>query len=211
MESYETGYGYIAYQIELKRDYVDAILEVEDIGDRAHVFVNEKQVDILYVNDRKNTHIDAKAGDVLTILCENMGRINFGANMMRKKGIIGRCFLNGRIHFHWDVFSLPMDNLAKLQFSNKQFDEKTGFYRGYLYIQETPKDTFIKFDAFRKGFCVVNGFNLGRYWEIGPQRTLYVPASVLREGQNEIIVFESDGVKDVPMIEFFDQPVLSSE
>ena len=211
MESYKTGYGYIAYQTKLKRDYMNAILEVEDIGDRAHVFVNEKQVDILYVNDRKNTHIDAKAGDVLTILCENMGRINFGVNMMRKKGIIGRCFLNGKIHFHWDVFSLPMDNLAKLRFSNKQFSEKSGFYRGYLYVHDTPKDTFIKLDAFRKGFCVVNGFNLGRYWEKGPQKTLYVPASVLKEGQNEIVVFESDGVKDVPTIEFIDQPVLSTE
>ena len=69
---------------------------------------------------------------------------------------------------------------------------------------DTPCDTFLRTDNFTKGFVVINGFNLGRYWEIGPQKTLYVPASVLREGDNEIILFESDGIKGVPEIEFTD-------
>lgn len=63
-------------------------------------------------------------------------------------------------------------------------------------------------DAFKKGFAVLNGFNLGRYWEIGPQKTLYVPASILKEGENELILFENDGLKDKPMVEFVDQPDL---
>ncbi len=59
-------------------------------------------------------------------------------------------------------------------------------------------------DNFKKGFAVINGFNLGRYWEIGPQKTLYVPASILKEGENELIIFESDGVKGNPIVEFVD-------
>ena len=52
---------------------------------------------------------------------------------------------------------------------------------------------------------MLNGFNLGRYWEIGPQKTLYVPSSILKEGENELILFENDGLKDKPMVEFVDQ------
>ncbi len=50
--------------------------------------------------------------------------------------------------------------------------------------------------------------NMGKYWEIGPQKTLYVPSSVLKKGKNEIIVFESDGLKGEPTIEFVDTPIL---
>ena len=63
-------------------------------------------------------------------------------------------------------------------------------------------NTFLKLDNFTKGFVVINGFNIGRYWEIGPQQTLYVPRSILNEGENEIVVFESDGLKGEPVVEF---------
>ena len=207
MEKYGNGYGFIAYRTVLNRDYEDVVLSFERIGDRAQIYINDNLVDILYINDRLETKISAKAGDVLTVLCENMGRTNFGPKMMFKKGIAGRCLLDKRIHFNWDVYTLPMNNLDKLSFDGKAFNEKSAFYRGYFNI-ENPKDTFLKLPNFTKGFVVINGFNLGRYWEIGPQQTLYVPASVLKDGKNEIIVFESDGLKGDAEIEFVDTPIL---
>ena len=69
-------------------------------------------------------------------------------------------------------------------------------------------DTFLKLDNFKKGFVLINGFNIGRYWEIGPQKTLYVPASLLKKGKNEIIVFESDGLKGKWEVELCDTPCL---
>lgn len=207
MEKYGNGYGFIAYRTVLNRDYEDVVLSFERIGDRAQIYINDNLVDILYINDRLETKISAKAGDVLTVLCENMGRTNFGPKMMFKKGIAGRCLLDKRIHFNWDVYTLPMNNLDKLSFDGKAFNEKTAFYKGYFNI-ENPKDTFLKLPNFTKGFVVINGFNLGRYWEIGPQQTLYVPASVLKDGKNEIIVFESDGLKGDAEIEFVDTPIL---
>ena len=63
-------------------------------------------------------------------------------------------------------------------------------------------------NIFTKGFAVLNGFNLGRFWNVGPQKTLYVPRSVLRQGGNELIVFDSDGVQGSPMVEFTDKPDL---
>lgn len=207
MEKYGNGYGFIAYRTVLNRDYEDVVLSFERIGDRAQIYINDSLVDILYINDRLETKISAKAGDVLTVLCENMGRTNFGPKMMFKKGIAGRCLLDKRIHFNWDVYTLPMNNLDKLSFDGKAFNEKSAFYKGYFNI-ENPKDTFLKLPNFTKGFVVINGFNLGRYWEIGPQQTLYVPASVLKDGENEIIVFESDGLKGDAEIEFVDTPIL---
>lgn len=207
MEKYGNGYGFIAYRTVLNRDYEDVSLSFERIGDRAQIYINDNLVDILYINDRLETRISAKSGDILTVLCENMGRTNFGPKMMYKKGIAGRCLIDKRIHFNWDVYTLPMNNLDKLSFDGKAFNEKSAFYRGYFNI-ENPKDTFLKLPNFTKGFVVINGFNLGRYWEIGPQQTLYVPASVLKDGKNEIVVFESDGLKGDAEIEFVDTPIL---
>ncbi|MBE6716324.1 MAG: beta-galactosidase [Ruminococcaceae bacterium] len=207
MEKYGFGYGYIAYKTKLNRDYEKVKLTFETLGDRAQIYINDNLIDILYINDSLETTFSAKAGDTLTVLCENMGRTNFGSKMMRKKGIAGRCLIDDRIHFHWDVYPLPMDNLDKLVFSDDDFNEKSAFYRGYFDIDEC-KDTFLKLDNFTKGFVTINGFNLGRYWEIGPQKTLYVPASVLKNGRNEIIVFESDGIKGKAEAEFCDKPIL---
>lgn len=83
--------------------------------------------------------------------------------------------------------------------------EKSLFFRGCLIVKCKPCDTFLRTDAFKKEFFTINGFYLGRYWEKGPQKTLYVPASILKEGKNEVIVFESDGIIGEPIIEFTEQ------
>ncbi|MBQ4267104.1 MAG: beta-galactosidase, partial [Clostridia bacterium] len=127
--------------------------------------------------------------------------------MMRKKGIAGRCLIDSKIHFGWNVYPLPMDNLQKLTYTENTPKEKSVFYKGSLIIDEA-KDTFLKLQNFTKGFVTINGFNIGRYWEIGPQQTLYVPASLLKKGENEIVVFESDGIKGEAEVEFCDTPVL---
>ena len=208
MEKNGQGYGYIAYTTILNRDYVDTMLSFESLGDRAQIYINRDLAGIMYINDEKlEININAKAGDRLTILCENMGRANFGAKMMRKKGIAGRCLLNKTIHFNWDVYCLEMNNLEKVVYSDETPVEKSAFYKGVFKIDDA-KDTFVKLSNFTKGFVTINGFNLGRYWEIGPQVTLYLPASLLNVGDNEIVVFESDGIKGEPIVEFVDTPIL---
>lgn len=207
MEKYGYGYGYTAYQSVLSREYTDVTLSFESLGDRAQIYVNQDLVVIVYINDSLEIKLSAKAGDTLTVLCENMGRANFGPKMMRKKGIAGRCLLDGKIHFGWKVYPLPMDNLEKLHFESEMPFEKSVFLKGRFTVDER-QDTFLRLDSFSKGFVTINGFNLGRYWEIGPQKTLYVPASVLKQGENEIIVFESDGIKGEAYVEFTDKPEL---
>lgn len=208
MEKYSQGYGYIAYRSSLNRDYNDVTLSFESLGDRAQIYINKNLAGIVYINDDKlEINFSARAGDVLTVLCENMGRANFGSKMMRKKGIAGRLLIDDKIHFDWQVYTLPMDNLENVIYKDDTPEEKSVFYKGTFTVDEAA-DTFIKLDNFTKGFVVVNGFNLGRYWEIGPQKTLYLPASLLKIGENEVVVFESDGIKGVPEVEFCDKPVL---
>ena len=113
--------------------------------------------------------------------------------MMRKKGIAGRCLIGGKIHFNWTVYPLPMENLERVVYKTEYPVENSLFCRGDFEIEE-PCDTFLRLDNFTKGFVMINKFNIGRYWDIGPQKTLYVPASLLRKGKNEIIIFESDAV-----------------
>ena len=207
MEEYGIGYGYIAYQTVLNRDYEGAVLSFASLGDRAQIYINRRFVGSVYINENLEVNFSAKAGDVLTVLCENMGRANYGPKMMRKKGIAGRCLIDRRIHFNWNAYPLPMDNLEKLIFTTEQSEENSAFYRGNFEIDDV-KDTFLRLDNFKKGFVTINGFNIGRYWEIGPQETLYVPSAILKSGENEIIVFESDGIKGVAEVEFCDTHVL---
>lgn len=206
MEEYGIGYGYIAYQTVLNRDYRDAKLSFESLGDRAQVLVNGKLQGIAYLNDSLEVTVNAKKGDVLTILVENMGRANFGPKMMRKKGLPGRVLLGGKIHFSWDVYPLPMTDLSGLSFGGDEA-EAPAFYEGTFTVEE-PADTFLRTDSFKKGFVVLNGFNLGRYWEVGPQKTLYVPGPLLKKGENTLLLFESDGRKGEAEVEFVDRPEL---
>ncbi len=207
MERYGAGYGYILYESKLSRTYKDAELLFSDIGDRANVYLNSAPVGTVYVNDPSlSLKISANAGDTLQILVENMGRTNFGSKMMRKKGIIGRLLLDGKIHFGWEVYPLDMSDLSCIEYTDDK--RSSGFFSGELTVDDAPRDTFIRLDGFTKGFVSVNGFNIGRFWDIGPQRTLYIPASLLRCGKNSITVFESDGLKGEPAVEFTDTPEL---
>ncbi|MBQ8685546.1 MAG: beta-galactosidase [Clostridia bacterium] len=210
MEDLGFGYGYVVYQTRLNRDYDNVKMVFDGIGDRAQIYVNTRCCGTIYVNDSTyEVDVTAKTGDSLSVVCENMGRTNFGPKMMYKKGIVGRCLLGYKIHFGWTAYHLPMDNLDKLSFE-KGVVETAGetFYRFQFDVNGAPCDTFLRTDNFTKGFVTLNGFNLGRYWAIGPQKTLYVPASILKEGKNELIVFESDGLKGEPIIEFVDKPEL---
>ncbi|MBQ7231409.1 MAG: beta galactosidase jelly roll domain-containing protein, partial [Oscillospiraceae bacterium] len=114
--------------------------------------------------------------------------------------------LGPQFHFGWEMVCLPMEDLSKLHWSDAA--EGPRFLRGTLRIDDVPKDTFLRLDGFTKGFVLVNGFNIGRFYNpAGPQKTLYVPAPLLRRGENEIIVFESDDFYE-PVVEFVDTPEL---
>ncbi len=210
MEYYGIGNGYMLYTTTVERDYIESAICFDRIGDRAQVFVNDTLVGTVYINDEKLElkNITAKAGDRISILCESLARTNFGSKMMLQKGIVGTLQLGDKQHFGWNGYPLPMDNLETLVWTEEIKEGTNQFYGFELEIKGQPCDTFLRTDNFRKGFVFINGFNIGRYWEIGPQKALYVPKGLLKEGKNEIILFDGDGKKGEPIIEFTDKPDL---
>jgi hypothetical protein len=169
-------------------------LTVTDIHDYATVFLDGKYIGTL---DRRLgiSTIELPRGEsenpLLEIFVEGMGRINFAGAMIDRKGITDRVTLNGMTLMNWDVYSFPMNDefVAGLKASGKTSDKQGIFFRG-TFASDKTADTFIDITNFIKGFVWVNGNNLGRYWEIGPQQRLYCPASWLKKGENEIIIFD---------------------
>ena len=213
MEDIGQNFGYVLYRAEIKGPCNDWPLNFAAIHDRAQIFVDGKHQQTYLrdepITDERRVRIPLGYGQTakLDILVENMGRVNYGRELRDQKGATGICFGN-QFHFGWDMYALPMDDLTKLNFQPAgEPSEGPAFLRGELNIEGVPCDTFLRLDGFTKGFVTVNGFNLGRFWKIGPTKTLYVPAPVLRRGRNEIIVFESDGT-DSLTVELLDRPDL---
>ena len=211
MEQIGQDFGYILYRTVIKGPIEPLPLCFGEIHDRAIVFVNGQFAGIKK-RDRRDDEVvltlDFGQTATVEILVENMGRVNYGIHLLDKKGILGGVRFGQRYHFGWEMYPLTMDDLSGLSYKQENGYRKPTFLRGNLQICDTPKDTFIRLDGFTKGFVSINGFNIGRYFNsAGPQKTLYVPAPLLRQGDNQIVVFESDGYVQ-PVIEFVDQPIL---
>ena len=211
MEQLMQDFGYVVYSTVVRGPIEPLELILTHLHDRAHIFLDGKLVGL---RERTRRHDSVKIalsdGESvrLDILVENMGRVNYGPKLFDQKGIIGGVRLGQRFHFGWDHYCLPMDDLSALDWQSSVADTVPAFYRGVLNIEGKPADTFIRLDGFEKGFVKVNGFNIGRYFNsAGPQKTLYVPAPLLLEGGNEIVIFESDRC-DVPRVIFTDVPEL---
>ena len=208
MEKLDQSYGYILYRSALEREQNLEKIRLWGANDRANIFVDQKPLITLYDREllkEAEVKADFESGALLDILVENMGRVNFGPLMeSQRKGIAGCVQLNGHMHYNWEMYTLPFNNLEKLDFS-KGYEEGTpGFYK-FVFEVEEAGDTFLDFGGWGKGCAFLNGFNLGRFWEIGPQKRLYIPAPLLKKGRNEIILFETDG-KTAPEISLKAEP-----
>lgn len=209
MESFGQSYGYILYRTKIK-DPAAGDLVLPELRSYASVFVNGNlagTVDRRKKQDR--LPIQATAGSTLDILVEGTGRINFSTELRNERqGINGAVTLAGRDLTGWQVFLLPMDDLANLQFHVSLKSAPTGpaFYRGHFTRHETG-DTFLDTRGWGKGAVWINGHALGRFWNLGPQQTLYIPAPWLNNSTNEIIVFTQSPPKD-PRLRGLRAPVL---
>ena len=219
MEYYGQNYGYILYRTNVCPTERIHMLAIDGVADRALVYFNGIYRGIIHRNDDKDyLEVDGwmDEGGVLDILVENQGRVNFGPEMDKgdRKGILKHVIMYqkfGPSHIlcNWDVYTLPMEQLERLEYKTDMevVENRPIFYKGTFKAGE-KKDCFIHPDNFTKGFIVVNGFNLGRYWEIGPQRSLYLPGSILKD-ENEIIVFDEKPSSN-PVISIKDYHILDS-
>lgn len=205
METLGHYYGYILYRA-YPQSYSDEIkLRVYQGRDRIQVFKDQQKVATQYQHEIGEEILlqTNKTEFQLDLLVENMGRVNYGGKLLastQKKGIQGGVMLDLHFHTGWQQYVIDFNRLDKIDF-NAGSDAKTpSFYLFNLSIQQQPQDTFIDTRNLGKGVVVVNGHNLGRYWSEGPTCFLYVPAPLLREGNNEIIVFETEGIRPKKLI-----------
>jgi len=190
--------GFILYKTELS-DAKSGRLIVSEVHDYATVFLNGNYLGKLDRRDSINS-IDIPATNVaspvLEILVEAMGRINFGKNMTDRKGITDSVTLCGTKLLNWKIYNLPMDRkfIFDLRSSGKSIKKPGVFFRGNFVLTRAAgnlgADTFIDVSNFTKGLVWINGHNLGRYWNLGPQKKLFCPSPWLREGLNEIMIFD---------------------
>lgn len=233
MEKCGQNYGYILYHSTLKHEQNIERIRLWGANDRANIFADNKRVVNLYdtelgyeydviagkVKKAQDANAPAAGGEEegqnepitfaenapIDILMENMGRVNFGPMMERQRKGIAECVqINGHIHYNWTMYPLPLDNIDRLDFDRDYTEGLPAFYRFELETDEAC-DTFLELDGWGKGCVFLNGFNLGRYWEIGPQKRLYIPAPLLKQGKNEIVVFETEG-KATGVIELKNEP-----
>lgn len=210
MEKFGEQFGFIHYRKQLSGPVCDAEFNFPDLHDRAQIYLDGRYLGTIYRNDDKLSlsHIDIPAkGAQLDILVENMGHINYGLKVgCDLKGLTGGMSVYLQYQFNWEVRPIPMNDLSRLEFKTFALKKNyPAFHRGIFELTEIA-DTFVKFPG-EKGVVWINGINLGRYWNVGPGATLYLPACYLRKGKNEIIVFELHNLV-ASSIEFLNYPLL---
>ncbi|HYG18859.1 MAG TPA: beta-galactosidase family protein [Ohtaekwangia sp.] len=195
------GNGYVLYSKKFTQP-ISGRLHVPGLRDYAIIYVEGKKVGELNRQEKKySLDVEIPFNGRLDILVENMGRINYGPEIVNNtKGItssvlIGEYVLSGG----WEMYGFPMDKVPDL--SKTKTNSQPGMPALYYGEFETTQngDVFLEMASWGKGIVFVNGHNLGRYWNVGPQQTLYLPGCFLRKEKNEIVIFEqqNDTIHDV--------------
>ena len=194
-EDLNQAYGFVLYRTTINGGK-SGLLKLKDLRDYGMIFVNGKRVGIL---DRRKYQdslmISLPKGKVtLDILVENLGRINFGPYLLKnKKGVTEKVLFGGTELKNWKMYSLPFDDINKVKTNpaiKKVAADNTPQLKKAVFKVDKLADTYLDMSTWGKGIVWLNGHNLGRYWNCGPQQTLYVPVEWLKKGNNEITVLE---------------------
>jgi len=191
-ENLGQGFGYVLYRRHFNQP-ITGLMKVPGIADFATVYVNGKKIgELNRLIDCDSIFVDIPFNSTLELLVENCGRINYGARITENhKGITQPITINGnQISGSWKMYGLPFASMPDVTALPQSYESgKPVLYRGKFTLSDVG-DTFLDMEKWGKGIVFVNGHNLGRYWKIGPQQTLYLPGCWLKKGENEIVVFE---------------------
>jgi len=202
MEDVGQSYGYILYRTSLAQ-VQSADLHLDELHSYAQIYLDGVLAGTLDRRKAQSTLAIQTTHDHtrLDILVENSGRVNFGRDFPNERaGITHSVTLAGIPLTGWQIFPLPLEQVSKQKYTASPC---TGacFYEGTFQV-DSPADTFVDMRPFGKGEVFINGRSLGRFWSIGPQRTLYLPAPWLKKGRNQIVVFDLNGqpARTVPFL-----------
>ena len=188
-------YGFVLYRTKVAADTTVDRLNLNKVRDRVWVYADGKPLGII---DRMGISDDeiwlgGNENEVtLDLLTENLGRINYGPKLLDKKGIDFPVMIGQQQQFGYKMYPINFERISELEFKEGAVSDGTPvFLYGELYAKECT-DTFLDMSGFTKGCVFINGFNLGRYWNIGPTLDLYIPAPLIKKGKNEIVIFETE-------------------
>jgi beta-galactosidase len=190
-EDLNQGYGFVLYRTQISGP-AQGRLTIKSLRDFAVVWLDGRRVAALDRRHNQNSvELDVtNNSSTLDILVENCGRINYGPKLMdNRKGITESVLFGSRELEGWQMFRAPFDTSPRLRRYSTGNPRDPAIYRGTFSVAE-PGDTYLDMREWGKGIVLVNGHNLGRYWQIGPQQTLYVPGVWLKKGRNDVVVFE---------------------
>ena len=209
MEQYDQAHGCILYRTTVTAGGAGE-LAAKGVHDFGFVFLDGKQIGVM---DRRTNLFTIELPErtkpaTLDILVEAVGRVNFGQGIRDRKGLYAPVTLNSNELSDWKVFNLPLDNkmLGRLHFRNASASGPA-FWRATVKIDK-PGDTFLDLRSWTKGVVWVNGHCLGRFWNIGPTQTAYVPGPWLKAGKNEFVILDLLGLEK-PVIAGLPQPILN--
>ncbi len=208
-EDINQAYGYVVYRTVLKGPEKGE-LDINRLRDYGIVFVNGKRVAVLNrMLKQDSCRVELPAGmDTLDIFVENLGRINYGKYINdNRQGITKEVLFNNRELKGWQIYGFPFANEPRITTRMNRSSEYPVVRAGSFVLKEVG-DTYLDMRDWGKGVVWLNGHNLGRYWDIGPQQTIYVPAPWLKKGKNEIAVFEELNLKQ-DEISSIDHPILN--
>jgi beta-galactosidase len=204
------GYGYVLYSKRFNQP-IKGKMKIHGLRDFAIVFIDGKKVgELNRMFNQYEIEVNISFNGRLDILVENMGRINYGAEIPNnKKGIISPVTINDfEISGNWEMYKIPMDNAPDITAISKSAQAgRPAIYAGSFNI-EKPGDVFLDMHGWGKGIVFVNGHNLGRYWKIGPQQTLYLPGCWIKKGKNEVTIFEQQNEIVYNLLKTTDKPIL---
>ncbi len=174
-------------------------LRITGLHDRAYLWIDGRFAGVLddTSGDEGVVATGTGAPAKIEILVENLGRINYGPLIGQGKGILGGVLVNQRYTFHWTHIPLALAEWEPARLEGLAVAE---------FDVDVPADTYIALPDSGKGFLWLNGFLLGRYWNKGPQVTLYAPAPLLKAGRNSVKVLELG--KPGTVVELRDAPDL---
>ena len=214
-------FGYMLYRTRAKKEATAISIHNCLENQTGLIMVNNKHLHVLSTYNKMTINLPSLQEDeyVIDILYEGSGRVNYGnkLNYQRQK-LIGPVFIDDQDALSWLIYPIEFlpNFLTTVEAGGtwKRMPVKERipmFVKGTLEIKGIPKDTFADMSDWGKGVLFINQFNLGRYWSIGPQQSLYVPSNVLRLGINKVIIFETEMPTNqarIPTIKFVDKPIL---
>ena len=211
MEELGMRQGFLLYRTELRGPLGKETIRLRQLRDHAQVWVDGKFIGSVWRSSDQREILEAEissSGAILDVLVENTGYVNYGPACGTERKGVGQILVNLERQDNVTHYPLEMEDsvLDKIVYQDEIFrnDNDPVFIKGYFEVDDIA-ETFIRFPG-QKGCIWINGFNIGKYWNVGPDTALYVPSALLQKGRNEIVIFEQYRINGT--VTFQDHPGL---